>query len=136
MDADERQKRDRTMSPEQLRINEITEKVIGCAFKGANALGCGFLEQVYHNALHHELMKVGLCVETEKEIKVWYDGTIVGNFFADLLVEGCVLIELKAMKALDEVHMAQCMNYLKATGLKVCLLFNFGAPKLQIKRIV
>jgi GxxExxY protein len=120
---------------DQARLNEITEKVIGCAFKVANTLGCGFLEKVYQNALAHELRKNGFKVE-RKELQVFYDGIVVGEYAVDLLVEGCVLLELKAVKALDEVHSAQCMNYLKATGLKICLLLNFGAPRLQVKRVV
>ena len=69
-------------------------------------------------------------------MQLTYEAVVVGDYFADLLVEGCVLVELKAAKLLDEVHMAQCLNYLKATGLKVCLLINFGRPKLKVKRIV
>jgi GxxExxY protein len=124
MDADER------------RLNEITERVIGCAYVVSNALGHGFLEKVYENALAHELRKARLAVEQQKIIKIRYDGIVVGDYVADLLVEGVVLVELKAVKILDEVHTAQCLNYLKATGLKICLLFNFGTPRVQLKRIV
>jgi GxxExxY protein len=124
------------MNAEQVRINGITEKVLGCAFKVSNTLGCGFLEKVYHNALAHELRKAGLKVESKKPITVYYDGVEVGDYEADIVVEDCVLVELKAVKALDEVHQAQCMNYLRATGRSICLLLNFGTSKLQIKRIV
>ncbi len=102
----------------------------------ASKLGCGFLEKVYENALFHELHKSGLHVEQQRGIQVKYDDIIVGEYVADLLVEGEILVELKAVKAFDDVHMAQALNYLKATGLKVCLLINFGSPKVQIKRIV
>jgi GxxExxY protein len=124
------------MSADRQRLNELSEKVIGCAFKVGNALGCGFLEKVYENALAHEIRKAGLAVETQAPIKVHYDGIIVGEYAADLLVEACLLIELKAVKQFDDVHMAQCLNYLRATGLHLCLLINFGTPRVEVKRIV
>jgi GxxExxY protein len=99
-------------------------------------LGQDFLEKVYENALAHKIRKSGLDVKQQYSIQVYYDEQLVGDYIADLFVEDCVLIELKAIKSIDEVHMAQCMNYLKATGLKACLLLNFGKPKIQIKRIV
>jgi GxxExxY protein len=116
------------------RLNAITEKVIGCVFRVANKLGCGFLEKVYENALAHELRKAGLYVEQQYRLIVRYDGVVVGDYVADLLVEGAVLLELKALKALEDVHYAQCINYLRATRLPICLLVNFGRPKVQIKR--
>ena len=124
------------MDADQRRLNEITEKIIGCAYQVANSLGCGFLEKVYENAVAHELRKAGLTTEQQRSIQVRYDGAVVGDYVADLLVEGSVLVELKAVKSLDDIHFSQCVNYLKATGLKVCLLINFGAPKVQIKRMV
>ena len=117
-------------------VNEITESIIGCAFQVANTLGCGFLEKVYENAMSHELTKCGMVVRQQAPLTVHYDDTIVGNYTADLLVDDQVIVELKAVKALDEVHMAQGLNYLKATHLPVCLLINFGRPKIQIKRLV
>ncbi|MCH8315369.1 MAG: GxxExxY protein [Planctomycetes bacterium] len=117
-------------------VNEITESIIGCAFRVANTLGCGFLEKVYENAMSHELTKCGMVVPQQAPLTVHYDDTIVGHYTADLLVDDQVIVELKAVKALDEVHMAQCLNYLKATHLPVCLLINFGRPKIQIKRLV
>ena len=124
------------MNADARRLDEITEKIIGCAFRVANVLGCGFLEKVYENALAVELRKSGLRVEQQAPIQVMYEGVVVGDYVADLLVEECVLVELKAVKSIDEVHTAQCLNYLKATGLKVCLLINFGRPKVKVKRIV
>ena len=118
-----------------MQIDQITEKVIGCAFAVSNTLGVGFLEKVYENALAHELRKVGLRVEQQYGIPVYYDGVVVGDYVADLLVEGSVLVELKSVKAIDEIHMAQALNYLKATMLPICLLINFGKPKIDIKRI-
>lgn len=117
-------------------LNRITEKIIGCAFKVSNALGPGFLEKVYENALAHELRKAGLKVKQQYPIQVWYDGVLVGDFDADLLVEDCVLVELKAAKSFDDSHMAQAINYLSATGFHLCLLLNFGKPKLDIKRVI
>jgi GxxExxY protein len=116
-------------------INPITEKIIGCAYLVSNNLGSGFLEKVYENALVHELRKAGLIAAQQQPIRVIYDDVEVGYFEADIVVEGLVLVELKAVRALDEVHFAQCMNYLRATGLRVCLLINFATPKIQIKRI-
>jgi GxxExxY protein len=109
---------------------------VGCAYKVCNTLGCGFVEKVYENALVLELKKSGLKVEQQRNVNVLYDGVVVGEFAADLLVEDRVIVELKAAKALDEVHVAQCLNYLKASGLHVGLLLNFGKPRLELKRIV
>ncbi|MEN6450057.1 MAG: GxxExxY protein [Thermoguttaceae bacterium] len=118
------------------RLNELTERIIGCAYAVSNGLGAGFLEKVYENALAHELRKSGLHTDQQQPIKVTYDGTVVGDYLADLLVENSVIVELKAAKALDDIHFAQCINYLKATGMTVCLLINFGRPKIEIKRFV
>lgn len=114
----------------------ISERIIACAFKVQNTLGCGFLEKVYENALVHECRKEGLVLMAQHSIQVFYDGIVVGDFVADMLVEHRLLVELKAVKALDDIHLAQCLNYLKATGLKVCLLLNFGKPELEIRRIM
>jgi len=101
-----------------------------------HSLGCGFLEKVYENALAIELRRKGLEAEQQRAVTVFYEGEVVGDFLADILVEGEVVVELKATKSLDDVHMAQCLNYLKATGLTVCLLINFGQPRVEVKRIV
>jgi GxxExxY protein len=84
----------------------------------------------------HELRKRGLTVENQKPITVKYDGIVVGEYVVDVLVGDEVLVEVKAVKAIDDIHVAQCMNYLKATRLKLCLLINFGTPKVSVKRIV
>jgi len=114
----------------------LTEKIIGCAFEVGNVLGNGFLEKIYENALAHELRKKGLKVEQQQAIPVYYDQIAVGEYVADLLVEESIIVELKAVKNIEDIHRAQCIHYLKATGLKLCLLINFGTPKVQIKRIV
>jgi GxxExxY protein len=115
--------------------DELTDKIIACVFTVSNTLGSGFLEKVYHNALAHELSKNGLKIEREKEYKVHYDGIVAGEYYADIVVEARVVLELKAVQSLDQNHFAQCINYLKASKLKTCLLINFGTPKVQIKRI-
>lgn len=113
----------------------LTEKIIGCAFNVANVLGHGFLERVYENAMVHELSKANLLVRQQVPFQVKYDGVVVGDYQADLRVGERVLVELKATKMVDEIHMAQCLNYLKASDLQTCLLINFGTPRIAIKRI-
>ena len=119
-----------------MEVNEVTEKIIGCVYKVSNTLGGGFLEKVYENASMIEVGKTGLDVRQQYPIEVKYDGVIVGEFFADLLVANLVLVEFKAVKLLEDVHTAQCLNYLRATGLPVCLLINFYRPKVEVKRII
>jgi GxxExxY protein len=113
---------------------DLTERIIGCAMRVHSALGPGFLESVYQKALAHEMLKHGLRVECEKPITVQYDGIIVGDFSADLLVEGRVMLELKATQTLALVHEVQLVNYLTATGIEIGLLLNFGAQRLEFKR--
>ena len=117
-------------------INQVTERIITCVYRVSNTLGTGFLEKVYENALAIELQQNGLKVQQQHLIRVFYGDHPVGDFSADLLVEDCVIVELKAARTLNEVHSAQCLNYLKATGLKVSLLVNFGQPRAAVKRIV
>jgi GxxExxY protein len=134
MNAD---KKDKTKEDRNIEeINTITEKIIGCAYKVSNTLGCGFLEKVYENALGIELRKAGLHTEQQHSLQVYYNEIVVGDYIADLFVENTILVELKVVKALDVIHTAQCINYLKATGLKICLLLNFGNPRVEIKRII
>ncbi len=113
----------------------LTEKIIGCAFRVANGLGPGYIESVYHKAMMHELTKLGLKAESKKPLTAIYDGVVVGEFEPDILVEDEVILELKAIKALDEFFTAKCLNYLTTTGLKRSLLINFDTPRIQIKRI-
>ena len=117
-------------------INSLTETIIGSAFAVSNTLGSGFLEKVYENAMVIELSKIGLNVFQQHPIKVYYHDSMVGEYFADLFVENEVIVELKAVKEFDNVHMAQLMNYLKACKLRVGLLINFGKPKVEIKRLL
>jgi GxxExxY protein len=123
------------MHADDIEVNRLSERIIGCAFQVLNTLGAGFLEKVYENALAHELRKSGLLVAQQQGITVTYDGIVVGEYNVDILVEGTIIIELKAINALDNAHTAQCLNYLKATGLHLCLLLNFGKSRLEIQRI-
>jgi GxxExxY protein len=122
------------MHADEAGVNLLSGRVIGCAFRVINTLGAGFPEKVYENALAYELREAGLAVVQQHGITVHYAGVVVGEYAADLLVEGIVMVELKAVRALDTAHAAQCMNYLKATGLRLCLLLNFGRPRLEIRR--
>ena len=123
------------MHADEMRLNELSGRVIGCAFNVPNTLGAGFLEKVYENALAHELRKTGLEVVQQRGLTVTYDGVVVGQHFVDLLVEQALLVELKTASAWDEGHRAQCVNHLKASGLQLCLLLNFGKSRLEIKRV-
>jgi len=120
----------------QADLNLLSERVIGCAMDVSNALGAGFLEKVYENALLRDLIEAGLHVRQQASIKVIYKGSEVGDYFVDLLVEESLLVELKAVRALDEIHVAQCLNYLRGTGHSLCLLLNFGRPRLEVRRVV
>ena len=113
---------------------ELTRKIIGAAMRVHSALGPGFLESVYRKALLHELAKLGLKAEPERPIVVNYDGIVVGEFSADVLVEDSVLLELKANQFLTRSHEVQLVNYLTATGIGIGLLLNFGAERLEFKR--
>ncbi len=119
-----------------MQHEELTERIIGCAYTVSNGLGVGFLESVYEKALVHELRQGGLKAEQQFPLQVKYDNVVVGEFYADILVNSEVIVELKAARAFEDIHMAQCLNYLRATNLKVALLLNFGTAKVQIKRIV
>ena len=112
---------------------DITDKIIKGFFKVYNTLGYGFLEKVYENALMHELRKQGLVVQPQQLIRVHYDQVVVGDYFADLLVANKVIVELKSAQSISADHIAQLMNYLKATDIEVGLLLNFG-PNAQFKR--
>lgn len=117
-------------------LDAISNRIIGCALTVANTLRSGFLEKVYENALAIELSEAGLAVAQQRGITVTYHDAVVGEYFADLLVEDAILIELKTVRALDPMHRAQCINYLRATGLHLCLLMNLGTPRLEVRRVV
>lgn len=115
------------------KYSDLTEKIIKCFYKVYNALGYGFLEKVYQNALLIELHNAGLFVQAQKQIKVFYNESVVGEYYADIIVNDCVILELKAAEAVVEEHEFQLINYLKATDIEVGLLLNFG-KKPEIRR--
>ncbi len=116
------------------QLNELTDRVIKCFFKVYNTLGYGFLEKVYERALFIELNKIGIKVECQKSIKVHYDNQIIGDYYADIMVDNTVIIELKAVEILCEQHELQLINYLKATDVEFGLLLNFGKrPEIRRK---
>jgi GxxExxY protein len=119
----------------ELLHNEMTEKIIKAFYNVYNVLGYGFLEKVYENSMAIELRKLGLAAVKQQHIKVYYDAEDVGEYFADLLVEDCVIVELKAAAEIVEEYEHQLLNYLKATDKEVGLLLNFG-KKPQFKRKV
>lgn len=115
---------------------EITEAVIGAAFEVANVLGAGFLEKVYERALVRELGFRGVHAKSQVSLPVRYKGHYVGDYVADLIVEDRVIVELKCVECFANEHLAQCINYLKASGLHVALLLNFQRSKVAWKRVV
>jgi GxxExxY protein len=114
---------------------DLTEKIIGCAYKVYNELGAGFIEKVYENALMIELKNEGLAAQQQYPVKVYYKGNLIGDYVADIVVEDRVIVELKAVSQLTKAHEVQLVNYLKATRLEVGLLINFG-DQISIKRKV
>jgi GxxExxY protein len=114
---------------------ELTAKILEASFEVIRELGAGFLAGVYQNALLVALRQKGIKAEQRVPLLVRFRGEVVGEYFADLLVEGKVIVELKAVKALAPEHQAQLINYLKATGIEVGLLINFGRPKLEYRRL-
>jgi GxxExxY protein len=117
-------------------INDITYAINGAAFEVNRILGSGFLEKVYENALLVELRERGFNAESQVPVKVFYKNKVVGEYIIDILVEKKVIVELKTVEKFDNVHEAQLLNYLKASGIQVGLLINFKHPKVEIKRMV
>jgi len=120
---------------EDFKHGEITKIIIGAAYKVYNTLGAGFLEKVYENALAFELRRSGLAVAQQQPVSVYYEGEKVGDYLADIVVAGRVVVEVKAVASIEKAHEVQLVNYLKATGIEVGVLMNFG-PEIQIKRKV
>ncbi|MBW1861014.1 MAG: GxxExxY protein [Deltaproteobacteria bacterium] len=119
-----------------MEYEEVTETIIGCAYRVYNKMGFGFLESVYEKCLLIEMRKAGLDTETQKPITVYYDGEVVGEFVADMMVNDAVVIELKSVRRIIRAHEIQLVNYLVATGKPVGLILNFGERKVEIKRKV
>jgi GxxExxY protein len=124
------------MDIETLKLSALTGIVLESAFRVSNALGSGFLEKVYENSLVIELRERGLAVMQQAAVDVLYRDRVVGQYVADLIVESSVVIEVKAVSTLQPMHESQCINYLKATRLNVCMLLNFGRPRVEYRRIV
>jgi GxxExxY protein len=123
------------MIKEKYKYSAITEKIIGCAMRVHNTLGSGFQEVIYQRALAVEMDKAGIDFTREVEMPIHYDGQEIGTRRADFLVQGKVMVELKAISALEAVHLAQGLNYLEAYKLEVGLLINFGSKKMEFKRL-
>jgi GxxExxY protein len=123
-------------SSKKLLHEETTQRIIGAAFEVHDQLGYGFLERVYQRALQVDLLRRGASAEIEKRIQIHYKGIVVGDYDADVLVDGCVVVEIKVAPQYDKRDEAQLLNELKATGLKVGMLLSFGRTKLEYKRLV
>jgi len=120
----------------EVLYKELSYKIMAAVFEVHNVLGPGFLERVYERALDKELGMRKISVETQKEINVSYKGEVVGSYYADMLVEGKIIVELKAVEHLTRLHEAQLLNYLKATGIKLGLLVNMAGKSVEYKRLV
>jgi len=134
--TDEYEKRPEKVDDGEFIHKELTHRIIGAAFAVHNALGCGFLEKVYENALIRELQLEGVTVETQKSFTICYRGIEVGTYVADLVVNGTIIVEVKALDQLADPHRAQLLNYLRISGLRLGLLLNFGTTKVQYERLI
>ena len=121
---------------EEYKYSGITEKIIGCAMKVHRTLGNGFQEVIYQRALAIEMKKQGLEFSREKEMTIFYEGQEIGTRRVDFFVENKIMVELKALTQLEDVHMAQAINYLEAYSMEIGLLINFGSNSLQFKRLI
>jgi GxxExxY protein len=119
-----------------MKHEELTERIIGCAYKVYNTMGYGYLESVYEKCLLIELSKIGLKAESQVPINVFYGGENVGDFIADIIVEASVILELKSVRRIANAHEVQLVNYLTATGKEVGLILNFGEVKVEVTRKV
>ncbi len=117
-----------------MELEELTHKIIGCAYTVFNKLGFGFLESVYQKAMIIELGKFDLDVKSEKSLKVYYDDQVVGDFYVDLYVSEAVIVELKSVQSLNKEHEVQLVNYLNALEKEIGLLINFGPSGVEVKR--
>ena len=123
------------MIKEEYKYSELTGKIIGCAMKVHSGLGNGFREVIYQRALAIEMAEAGLSFSREHEMPIFYKQEQIGTRRVDFLIEGIISVELKAITVLEDVHLAQAINYLEAYDLEVGLLINFGAKSLQTKRL-
>ncbi|MBS1789266.1 MAG: GxxExxY protein [Acidobacteria bacterium] len=121
---------------EKIVYPELSYQIVGMAMDIQNRLGSGFLEKVYENALKVLLSRAGIKAEQQAPVKVYFDGMVIGDYYADILVAGKIILELKVVEKLTDVHRAQTLNYLKATGLRLAILINFGKQRLEHERYV
>ena len=119
-----------------MEYKNVTETIIGCAYRVYNKMGFGFLESVYEKCLLIELHKAGMDAESQKPITVYYDDEIVGEFVADIIVNDTIILELKSVRRVVKAHEVQLVNYLVATGKPIGLILNFGESKVEVKRKV
>jgi GxxExxY protein len=124
------------MINEQYKDSALTSKIIGCAMAVHNTIGCGFQEVIYQRALAIELQKADIIFQREVEMSIFYDNNLIGTRRVDFLIQGTVLVELKAVLQLEDSHFAQAINYLEVFKLEVGLLINFGAKKMQFRRLM
>jgi len=121
---------------EEFLYKDLTYKIIGLAIEVHTKLGYGFLEKVYENALMLLLLREDILAKQQTPIKVYFEGEIVGDHVADILVDNKIILELKSIENINDVHRAQVLHYLKATGLRIALILNFGKTKLQYERLI
>ena len=121
---------------ERSALETLAETVIGAAYEVSNVLGSGFLEKIYERALMEELSLRGIRVQPQATFPVTYKGKLMGTYAADLVVDNCLLVEVKCVEQFSSEHLAQCINYLKASGLRLALLINFRHPKVEWRRVV
>ncbi|MGA2878647.1 MAG: GxxExxY protein [Bryobacteraceae bacterium] len=124
------------MNADEHRWDLLTARVLSAVFEVSNTLGSGFLEKVYERALLKELTMRGIRASSQRSFAVTYKGHSVGEYFADIVVEDVLVIELKCVDRLANEHLAQCLNYLRASGMPICLLVNFQKPKVEWKRVI
>lgn len=120
----------------KILYKDLSYKIVGLAMQVYNKLGYGFLEKVYENALMVILLRGGIQAKQQAPITVYFEGEVVGDYYADILVEDKIILELKAVEKISDAHIAQTLNYLKATGLQLAIILNFGKEKFEYKRIV
>lgn len=124
------------MSRNLLELKSVADKIIECALRVSDVLGVGFIDKVYERAFLYELEKNRIQTEVQYPMNVYYEGIIVGDFIADVLVQNCILVEIEVVDSLTDFHKQKCLNYLKASELQLCLLLNFGSYELEIETIM
>jgi GxxExxY protein len=124
------------LNDDKVLHKELSYKIIGLAMKIHNELGGGFLEKVYENAMIVLLNKEGIVAKQQVSTPIYFEGQLIGDYYADIIVEDKIILELKAVECITDVHRAQALNYLKATKLKLAIIVNFSRPKLQMERVV